>query len=242
MNPADSQHLRSWSLLAHELRGRLTAASLSAELLQSQWSDAPPDALNDLRTLRLSLSDCLLKLNGLVTLERLRVGALRPRPAEVPLASLADQLATRFTDAAREASINLHVSGAGVAHTDRILFDLLGSSLLDNAIRHSRGTMVTCRLFASDARWGIEVTDDGVGLSHNALAALTAASPPEFHLEPPTGLRLVRGLADLLGLQVQVATPSVASGQRPATRGTRLCLVSPETSSSDPVGTTDNRG
>lgn len=241
----DAAHLRSWSLLAHELRGRLSASILSAELLLKQMPQGPPGVLEELHALRLSLHETLLKLNSLVALERLRTGVLAVRPSRLSLTEVANLLRTRFRDAATVAGIELTVQGEGDVDTDRGLLELLSSSLLDNAIRHSCGTAVWCQFFASgegaSAGWGLEVVDNGVGLPASAVAVLNEPSLPGFHLEGPAGLRLVRGLADRLGLTVRVlAPPDRVEGPRLVGRGTAVRLEGRAADSSRGTGTTDN--
>lgn len=223
-------------MLSHDLRGRLSAALMSVDLLRQQIANLPQEAREDVATLRSALLDCLFRLTQLTTLERLRLGSVPMRPVAVDLGGLAAGLRTRYAEACEMAGVGLTVEGRGSAVTDGHLFEHLVANLLDNAVRHARATRLGCLVVGEGSGWWVEVSDDGVGLPPGAVEVLRAAEMPGFHPDGGVGLRLVRGLAGLLGATVVLeGLLGSVEGPRLGGRGTVIRV-----GSSLPMRTTDN--
>lgn len=209
---------------------------MSVDLLRQQIASLPEEVREDVANLRSALLDCLFRLMQLTTLERLRLGSVRVRPAVVDLGGLAAGLRARHAEACDRAGVSLTVEGRGSAVTDGHLLEHLVSNLLDNAVRHAHAAHLGCVVVGEGSGWWVKVSDDGVGLPPGAVEVLRAAEMPGFHPDGGVGLRLVRGLTGLLGATV-VLEGSLESveGRRLGGRGTVIRV-----GSSPPARTTDN--
>jgi serine/threonine-protein kinase RsbW len=80
---------------------------------------------------------------------------------------------------------------------DRLIVD----EALSNAIIHGNGEdpakTVTLRLFASESRWGVEVTDEGKGFDWRAVLE-KADGPPSLVATSGRGILLMRKVGDEL--------------------------------------------
>ncbi|MGA9858490.1 MAG: HAMP domain-containing sensor histidine kinase [Solirubrobacteraceae bacterium] len=89
------------------------------------------------------------------------------RPAIVELQPFAQQLVTRFRQAAAAAGIRLTFAVAGTeVRTDPRLLEMIASNLLSNAIRYTpAGGHVTLRVRRRGDKLVLSVRDDGVGIA-----------------------------------------------------------------------------
>jgi signal transduction histidine kinase len=179
-----------------------------------------------------SLAALEAQLTRLLDLSRLEAGALEPNWDLVPLEPLLRRLADEFGALAetRGLRLALHLGRAPddvprVSVTDPVLLERVLRNLLANAVKHTArgGVLLACRARRvtdgtgeadGDAtapgalQWRIEVWDSGPGI---AEADRERVFEPFQQLANPArsraggqglGLAIVRGLAQVLGLQV----------------------------------------
>ncbi len=167
----ERQHQNFLSAITHELKSPLAAMRLSLETVLRGRADSTASV----RFLENALQDTE-RLQSLVqkVLEVTRYGlagkALTLRTAE--LSATVEEAVDRFRSRALSAGARLNVSIEPeiVARVDEEAFQIVVSNLLENAIKYG-GTIpeVTVRLFASDGRAVLEVTDNGRGIPEEDL-------------------------------------------------------------------------
>ena len=167
----ERQHQNFLSAITHELKSPLAAMRLSLETVLRGRADSTASV----RFLENALQDTE-RLQSLVqkVLEVTRYGlagkALTIRTAE--LSATVEEAVDRFRSRALSAGARLNVSIEPeiVARVDEEAFQIVVSNLLENAIKYG-GTIpeVTVRLFASDGRAVLEVTDNGRGIPEEDL-------------------------------------------------------------------------
>lgn len=154
MRGDDPVQARFLSVLSHDLRGALHTVQLSLEMLRRDLRSDDPDAAQmaeDLDLGQRALVDAAVRLDRLVTAERLRRGVMPVRPHSADLVAgirrAADQSAAAAVAAAGEAGATAEVlyrlPDKWLFHTDpRLVGEMIGG-LVDHALRRADGRAVT---------------------------------------------------------------------------------------------------
>lgn len=143
----DAIQARFLSVLSHDLRGALHTFQLSLEMLRRGLQTEPPDPAQmseDLQLGQQALVEATVRLERLVTAERLRLGVMPVRPHTADLVAVIrtaiDQASHAVAAAAGEQAISevaLHAPPKWVIHTDpRLVGELIGA-LVDHALRRA---------------------------------------------------------------------------------------------------------
>ena len=148
---------------SHDLRQPLHAIGLFTGTLQRRVEGT------ELQSVVRDLAQAVLAMNrlfdSLLDISKLDSGAVRADPGLVPLGRLFAQLASEYSDAARQKGLRLHVRPTtAVVVTDELLLQRLLANLVANAVRYTdSGTaMICCRRRGSYIQ--IEVRDSGIGI------------------------------------------------------------------------------
>jgi PAS domain S-box-containing protein len=206
-NEAKSRFLAAAS---HDLRQPLQALSLYHAALATRVTEAEAPLMQQMEL-------CLGSLNELLTdlldLSKLDAGVTRARPVDFAVADVLGRAMANHAGAARAKGIDLRmVMSSLTARTDAVLFERIVGNLVSNAVRYTGrgGVVLGCR--RRGARLWVEVWDSGIGIP----ADKTGEIFEEFHQlgnhernrEKGTGLGLaiVRKTANLLGLEIRVAS------------------------------------
>ena len=194
---------------SHDLRQPFQAMRLFLDALCSQISDEK--ALSTAEMLGNAMTAGERLLNALLDISTLDAGTVTPDPQPVALDELLGQLVEEFRPQSEEKGLRLRARLCpGTVETDPVLFGRVMRNLLTNAIRYTRHGGLLLAMRRRGNRWRIDVWDTGFGIPEEQLTAIF----DEFHqLQNPNrdptrglglGLAIVRRLAELLGLQVEV--------------------------------------
>ncbi len=148
--------------LARELHDSVTqtlfSASMIAEAIPRQWSDAPPDA-----------TDLLRELHHLTrgALAEARLLLLEMRPNTIQQLSF-DELLRQLTEgiwSRKRVDITFKIEpDTGLSVADKLGLYRITQEALNNIIKHAQATHVSIRFRYAD-RWVLEIVDDGVGFN-----------------------------------------------------------------------------
>ncbi len=166
---AEQAHLAKSRFLAHaghDLKQPLQAINMFTGMLERQVDKPRAQALvKDLRLAQRSMQDLL---NAILEISKLESGVVEPRPTDIPLAPLFDQLEAEFTGLAEEKGLFLRVVPTDrVVHSDPSLLERILRNLLTNAVRYTEqgGVLLGCRQ-RGHTLW-IEVYDTGRGIAES---------------------------------------------------------------------------
>ena len=194
---------------SHDLRQPFQAMRLFLDALCGQIADEK--ALSTAEMLGNAMTAGERLLNALLDISTLDAGTVTPDPQPVALDELLGQLVEEFRPQSEEKGLRLRARLCpGTVRTDPVLFGRVMRNLLANAVRYTRHGGLLLAMRRRGDRWRVEVWDTGFGIPEEQLTAVF----DEFHqLQNPNrdptrglglGLAIVRRLAELLGLQVEV--------------------------------------
>jgi signal transduction histidine kinase len=224
----DAAKTAFFSNISHEFRTPLT---LMLGPLEDLLAEPPADQRRrSLLTLAHDNAMRLLKLvNALLDVSRLEAGRLRASYAPIDLAGVTAELAGMFESAAQKAGLALEIECSATsepAWVDRDMWEKIVTNLLSNALKFTQQGSVAVRLGESAARFVLDVSDTGVGISEAELPRVferfhrVDSSWSRTHEGSGIGLSLVRELVELHGGQVTAES-------QPA-RGTTLRVEVPK--------------
>jgi signal transduction histidine kinase len=186
------------SMLAHDIRGLLTAVSSAVEMARLDLDGQPPrDAHRFLGIADRNTSELVELTTNLLDTYRIEEGRLRPRVQIVDLEALVEDVVERLTGQARVRDACLLVAGEPPERVlaDRDLLERVLVNLVTNALKFSPvGTTITIELGADLVPPGgspgivVAVRDEGPGIPADAQARLFERFTP---LALPGGKRPV---------------------------------------------------
>ncbi|MDH3304291.1 MAG: PAS domain S-box protein [Gammaproteobacteria bacterium] len=206
-NKANSAFLAAAS---HDLRQPVQALSLLNGALRRTVTDER--ALEMIDYQQHSLTAMTNLLNSLLDISRLDAGAVSPELEEFPIRRLIDRLSDEFARQAQHQGLEFSSSASDrlVVSDPNLLAEII-QNFMSNAIRYTNKGSVTLRCVDADAFCRIEIADTGIGIDTNQLDEIfrefhqckaPGASKEGFGL----GLAIVKRLADLLGVEIGVAS------------------------------------
>ncbi len=220
--------------MSHELRTPLNAIAGYADLLLSGvGGDVSEQHREYLERIRSSQQHLLAIINDILNFSRLEAGQLEYRVEEVPLRAVIDAVSPMIHPQAQAKSIQLETTGNldAVASADRSKVEQILLNLLSNAVKFtSAGGRIDVECSAHDDRVQLTVTDTGVGIAPEDLAAIfqpfvqvgrSLTSPHEG-----TGLGLAissdlaHGMAGELAVSSSLGNGSTFTLSLPAWKGT----------------------
>ena len=161
----DSYHLIS--MLSHELRSPMSAIAYTVEVIDGACGHGKLEVIPDMtRRIRYSLTRMRNFVDGLTAEDRL-AGLDATQPCTVHLPSLVDRLIANLQYAHPGHRIELQLSGADeVVVADAVMFDILLTNLMDNAVKYSpKDSPVMLTVAVGGAgELDIEVADRGPGI------------------------------------------------------------------------------
>jgi PAS domain S-box-containing protein len=200
---------------SHDLRQPLQAMKIFQGTLARQIHDSA--ASKSIVGIGRSLETMADMLTGLLDINQLETGNLRPSTSDFPINDIFDTLAAEFLEPATEKGLQWRwVRSRIVVHSDRRMLREMIRNLLSNAIRYTdRGSvLVGCRRAGDKAR--IEVWDSGVGIMGEQMPRIF-----EEHYQGPQsaqlggfglGLAIVQRLGNILGHRIAArSTPGKGS-------------------------------
>ena len=199
-------HSRYMSFLSHDLRGNLNGLVLMLEVMRREIIAAGEgdQKVQDLDLLRRSLLDTVALIERHVLADRVRRGRVVPSPGDVKLAELVQKVAARFASeaAARQVTVEVDASQAGIVRSDEELLDPILSELLSNAIRHSRSPRILVIAESNDRGWSVSVVDEGTDDRAERISTFLDPVQRMELKDRGLGLTLAHDLGRLLGGRV----------------------------------------
>lgn len=196
---------------SHDLRQPLHALNLfTVTLRRTALSGRQSELLGHIEA---SAGAAREMLNALLDFSKLEAGVVKPRPVAVRLQALFRRLEDEFAPQADTKGLIYRTRDTSIlVQTDPQLLELILRNFISNAIRYTEtgGLLIDCRWRGTRAV--VEVWDTGIGIPASQHKAIFR----EFHqLGNPErdrrkglglGLAIVDGLAQALGVKIEVAS------------------------------------
>jgi signal transduction histidine kinase/ActR/RegA family two-component response regulator len=208
---ANAAKTRFLAAASHDLRQPMHAIGLLIGVLRTRLAEPGTQALAEKAQQAVHTMEGLF--GALLDISKLDAGAVTVRPEIVRLADTLERAQHTYAPlaAAKGLRFRVRASPHPSVHTDAALLDRIVGNLCANAIRYTEhgGVLLACRVRAG--RPVLRVYDSGIGIAPEHAEAIFE----EFvRLNPKTagdeglglGLSIVRRSADLLGLQVTLAS------------------------------------
>ncbi len=212
LDTVDQEQRALVATVSHELRTPLAGLTAVLENLADGVVPADEAHLEAAVGQARRLSDLV---GDLLELSRVDVGVAPLRLGDVDVATLLDETVAELVPTGRAVSFSVDVAAGMTVRADRARLRQLVVNLLDNAVRHGpdRGT-VRVRATVAEARWRLEIADDGPGVPPADRARAferfgTLATDPSSTAAGGTGLGLAiaRWVAALHGGTVRFVDP-----------------------------------
>lgn len=173
---ADRQKDEFLSIAVHELRGPITGIKGTAQLLRRRAGDlAETDGTAEIESRLLAIdqiSDTLVsRINRLLDVTRARVGELMIHPAPMDLAELVRERTDEWRGRTPNREVLLECALEALpGEWDRSSLAQVLDNLIENAVRYSSPpSPVRVSLFVEEAAALLQVADQGIGISEEAL-------------------------------------------------------------------------
>ena len=237
---------------SHDLRQPIHAIGLlTASLKDTRLNREQRQMVGSIES---SVDSVTSLFGSLLDISRLDVGGVAPKPAPFGLGAFLEQVAEQNRELAAKSQCRFTcvTSAAWVESDSNLLFTMV-QNVLGNAFKYAPGSRVLIGMRRIEGKLGLQICDTGPGIEPSQVDAVFS----EFYrLETigtgrtvegmGLGLAIVRGLGDLLGLEVRLTSvpgrgtsvviaglaPAVPAKASPAGRGRthplsgkRICLI-----------------
>lgn len=198
---------RILSIVSHEMKSPLRSITGYSEHLMTQAAHLPMrDAASKIRAASLMLEDFLNNLSEFVRLDE---GAARLTPERFALNELVHETVDLFAPYAHHKAIAIEAAIDATAHAaiiaDRLRLRQVLINIIKNAVTYSDGGAITIAAKIDKGYAEIQVSDAGLGISSDKLAALMSSDAwgphPSRTLDGGLGigLSICRRLVRLMG-------------------------------------------
>ncbi|WP_224248639.1 hybrid sensor histidine kinase/response regulator [Hyalangium gracile] len=204
------------SMASHELRTPLTSlkvhiqGALRAALRRGEEPVPVAQHVAKLETLEQNVSRLAHLVDSLLDISRIKAGRLDFELAEVDLAAVVREVASRFGEEASRAGCPLTVRADNpvVGKWDRNRVDQVVTNLLTNALKYGAGAPVELSVREEAAHALLEVRDQGIGIReqdrHRIFERFERAVPHDNYSGFGLGLWIVHEIVTGLGGSVTV--------------------------------------
>ncbi|UYN99921.1 MAG: hybrid sensor histidine kinase/response regulator [Devosia sp.] len=237
---------------SHDLRQPIHAIGLlTASLEETRLNREQRQMVESIES---SVESVTSLFGSLLDISRLDVGGVTAKPAPVQLGAFLDQLVTQNRELAAKANCTLaHVQTSAWVETDGNLLFTMVQNVLGNAFKYAPGSRVLIGPRRVAGHFALQICDTGPGIEPTQIEAvfsefyrLETAEAGNTTEGMGLGLAIVRGLGDLLDLDVRLASvpgrgtsviisglvPTVPASAAPARKsrshllsGKRICLI-----------------
>jgi signal transduction histidine kinase/CheY-like chemotaxis protein len=254
---AGMQKSRFLAAASHDLRQPLHALSLYSDALKLQ---APAGAIGEISGhIGKAVVSLAALVDSLLDISRLDAGVVQPELQQVPVRTLLEQIEVSYRPVAREKGLEFRIAAAdALVNTDPVLLERLVRNLVDNAFKYTADGCVTLKAEVVGSAVRIAVRDTGPGIPaaerERIFEEFYQIGNPERDRSQGLGLGLaiVRRLAQLLGLEVELesdlgrgsiftvtmpqaapkrappAQPAIVTPNRRELAGTRILVIDDE--------------
>jgi signal transduction histidine kinase len=204
------------SMASHELRTPLTSlkvhiqGALRAATRRNEDPVPVSQYVAKLETLEHNVTRLAQLVDSLLDISRINAGRLDFELAEVDLAAVVREVATRFSEEAARAGCPLVVrtDQRVVGQWDRGRLDQVVTNLLTNALKYAPGAPVEISVRQEESHATLEVCDQGIGIReedrHRIFERFERAVPHENYSGFGLGLWIVNEIVTGLGGSVTV--------------------------------------
>ncbi|HYH99251.1 hybrid sensor histidine kinase/response regulator [Hyalangium sp.] len=204
------------SIASHELRTPLTSLKVhiqGALLAAARRNEEPVPVAQyvaKLETLDQNVSRLAQLVDNLLDISRINAGRLDFELAEVDLAAVVREVATRFSEEATRAGCPLTVRAENpvIGKWDRSRVDQVVTNLLTNALKYGAGAPVQLTVGEEATHATLEVRDEGIGIRdedrRRIFERFERAVPHEHYSGFGLGLWIVHEIVAVLGGSVTV--------------------------------------
>ncbi len=190
---------RFLSIMAHDLKGPFNSILGISELLVEQVNKKNYEEISEYATLMRDSSKLAYDLlSNLLEWSQMQQGGIEYNPEHFELTILIAEVATFFTDSARQKSIRIHteVPIEVPVFADKDMMGTVLRNLVSNAIKFTHeGGQVTIKVIKTAKNITLSVSDTGMGMSQKRLNTLFLTdhvnSTPDTGGQKGTGLGLV---------------------------------------------------
>ncbi|MBX3608901.1 MAG: response regulator [Hydrogenophaga sp.] len=237
---ASEEKTRFFAAASHDLRQPLHAIALFGAVIERELQGR--SALTHAQRLMGAVRALGNSLDTMLDVSRLDAGVIEPERQDVALADVFTQLLPLFGPRAEEAGLQLRIRATDLwVNTDAHLLQRLLANLIENAIKYTqRGGVLLVARARGEQVW-VEVIDTGIGIAPEHVGRVF---DEYYQVDNPgrdrtrglgMGLAIVRRLATLLGLQIDLRSH--------VGRGTRFRIELPRAArpaaNAQPTGSTD---
>jgi len=199
--------------VSHELRTPLTTVRMAADLLHDKRDELPPSDARAVELLQNQLNRFEALLADLLETSRQDAGSVRLDYEDVDLRLVAERTVAGLEPLATELGSPVTVRGMAslVVPCDRQRVERILANLISNALEHGQGRPVVVEVTCDGDEAQVSVTDEGVGLSQEALAQVFT----RFWRADPSRVRRIGGTG--LGLSIALGDARAHGGNLSAT-------------------------
>lgn len=205
-NRAKSQFLAAAS---HDLRQPLHALSLFSATLTLRAADATTREIAG--HIDMALASLTTLVDALLDISKLDAGAVQPELQRVSVKALIERIETDYRPVASDKGLTFRVAPVDAqVETDPVLLERMLRNLVDNAVKYTAAGSVSLDVELNERTVRIAVRDTGAGIPEPERERIfeefyQVGNPQRDRAKGlGLGLAIVRRLARLLGLEVQL--------------------------------------
>ena len=207
-NRANQAKSRFLATASHDLRQPLQSLALLNGTLRQLVREG--DALTAVSRQDEAIDAMSRLLSALLDISRLESGAIKPRPADFPVAELFLAVRSEFSGLTAAQGLALEITpSAHVVHSDRALVGQILHHLVTNAVQYTPHGHVRLRAETHSGQVRIQIEDSGIGIASEELPRIyeefyqIETGYRTAHRGSGLGLSIVRRLVRLLDLELE---------------------------------------
>ncbi|MFD1364458.1 sensor histidine kinase [Actinoplanes sichuanensis] len=186
------------ALVTHELRNPLAVIAAAAAMLEEDFTTAPLEQREHLRTIARNTQRLSLITEDLLDLARLEAGDLAINTCDTDLCAIIDEAVQTLAAAARDKNlaVSVRIPACAEVHADPNRLRQVADNLLSNAIKYTPdGGSITITVETGEHEIVWSVADTGIGVPRaerpNLFRRFYRTTAAVQHRIPGTGLGLV---------------------------------------------------
>jgi len=182
------------SIVSHGLRNPLTSSLSVIDLLENETENLQEDQKEYIRLISNSLRRMNSMINQTLDIDTIQLQRSNLKPERVNLAEILRQVEKSFKYALKIKKLTLELKTDNLfVEVDRNFIFLIFDNIVSNAVKFSPiNSKITIDLFRSEEDARVEISDEGPGISQEALQTLF--DKPQIHgrQKDKTGLSIVK--------------------------------------------------
>ncbi len=182
------------SIVSHGLRNPLTSSLCVIDLLEHECDNCTDDQMEYIQVIHKSLRRMNSLINQTLDIDIIELQRDKLKPEKVNLADVLKLIEEgfKYTLSLKRLELDLSVQDL-FANVDRNFIYIIFDNLLSNAVKFSPANKkITIDLFESDGKAIAEISDDGPGISDEALKTLFDKPQAHDRQADKTGLSIVK--------------------------------------------------